>query len=383
MVGLLTYLPTTAYFPQFFFLLAFVYIVIRERTVLLDSFSKFRIDPIHPLNWNFLIILLIIGFSSINRLIHWDSIPSFAGLFPYFILLIPTYFIARGFKKEDAKILVGFILAEALVVLIESYYGVSTFDESLAGFKVFEEGSMAYSQRPLGISESSSHIASKLFLAWLMIDFFKFKSKLWWLVKLTLLGAIISTFNRSVLLSLGVFVGLYYLVKFWSLKYKLENAIVGLVAGIIGASGLITVLILKGRFIIGQLTRDTGTVELTGREYLWIDFLAFIKEHLIFGNNSVKLWMDGYHAHNSYIEVIATNGVFISMLYFALIYRNIRKSNWFYVVPILVYGLTQYGFFWGISLMDILFYVILFQVTPKDDTTLNPLPIELTLSGKQ
>jgi len=221
MVGLLTYLPTTAYFPQFFFLLAFLYVLIRDKEMLLKSFSEFRNNPKHPINWNFLIIVLIIFFSALNRLIHWDSAGSISEIFPYFILLVPTYVIAIGFRFSDAKVLVAFVAIEAVVVLIEAYFNVSTFDRSLEGFRQFEEGSIAYFHRPLGISLSSSHIASKLFLSWLMIDFFKFKSKLWWFVKALLLVAIVLTFNRSVLLSVGVFVALYYSVSFLKLKYKL------------------------------------------------------------------------------------------------------------------------------------------------------------------
>ena len=109
--------------------------------------------------------------------------------------------------------------------------------------------------------------------------------------------------------------------------------------------------------------------------YVIAGFAAFyLLAGALLGNNSIKLWLDGYHAHNAYIEVIATNGVFIALLYFTLIYRNIRKSNWVYVIPILIFGLTQYGFFWGISLMDILFYVILFKTI--SDSEANPSLIE-------
>ena len=384
MIGLLTYLPTTAYIPQFFFLITFFFVLIRDREIFLSAFSDFRQDSSHPINWNFLIIVLIIVFSFINRFIHWDSLGKVSEMFPYFILLIPTYVIAVGFRKSDAVVLVSLVGVEAIIVILESYFGVSTFDSSLAGFIEFDSGGLAYFQRPLGLSSSSSHIASKLLLSWLMIDFFKFKHKLWWLVKAMLLMAIVLTFNRSVLLSLGVYLMLFYTASFLDLKYKLENAVVGFIAGVIGFISVTAVVILKGQDLISQLTRNTGKIELTGREFLWADFWVFIQDHLVFGNNSVKLWLDGYHAHNSYIEVIATNGVLITLLYFLLIYRNVKKSNWVYVLPILVFGITQYGFFWGISLMDILFYVILFKaISNYEIESLNPLPIEPILSRKQ
>ena len=376
MLGLLTYLPTTAYLPQYFFLLAFFHVLFRDRSRFLGDFTKFRNSPAHKVNWNFLIVLVIILLSTVNRLIHWDDVGGLSELVPYFFLLIPSYFIAISFTKADAKVLVTLIAFESLMVVLESVMGVSTFDTMLTGFSTFEEGSFAYFSRPLGISASSSHIATKLFLAWLMLDFYEFKNKMWLGIKILLLAGILLTFNRSVLLSLVVYIALKQLVSFFKLKYKLDNAIVGFVAGVLGLISVVTLVVLKGESIINQITRNTGKVELTGREYVWADFMEFISRNLVFGNNSVKLWLDGYHAHNSFIEVIATNGVFIALLYFILIGRNIRNSNWYYVVAILVFGLTQYAFFWGLSLFDILFWVILFQIPDERKESNSPVLTE-------
>lgn len=360
MLGLLSYLPTTAYLPQFTFLLAFLYVLIRDRERLLEQFENFVKQPNHPINYNLIIILTIIILSAVNRLIHWDSVANASDIFPYFILLIPTYFIATGLNQKDVKVLSLLVTLEAIVVIIEYYLGVSTFDSSLSGFKEFGMDEAAYSSRPLGISASSSHIASKLFVAWLLLDFFKIRSVWSQLSRVFMLIAIVFTFNRSVMLSMGVYLVLSNLNSFLMMKYELEKAILGMLKAGIGLVGVVTVLVFKGGEIINQLTRNTGKVELTGREYIWMDFWKFIQEHLIFGNGSIKLWLDGYHAHNSYIEVIATNGVFIALVYFLLVARNIKRSNWFMVVPILVFGLTQYAFFWGVSLFDIAFWIILF-----------------------
>jgi hypothetical protein len=43
-----------------------------------------------------------------------------------------------------------------------------------------------------------------------------------------------------------------------------------------------------------------------------------------------------------------------------LIFRNITKKNAIFVLLIIVYSLFQYGIFWGISLLDIIFFQILF-----------------------
>ncbi len=362
MIGLLTYLPTTAYFPQYFFLLAFLYALVRDREKLLKDFYGFRNDSKHSINWNFLIIALIIFFSSLNRIIHWDSARELTDFFPYFVLLVPTYVLAITFKRSDAKVLIGLIVLEALVVIAEWTTGVSTFDRSLEGFSAFAADELAYFQRPLGLSESSSHIASKLFLAWLLLDFFKLKEKIWLVAKVIIFLGVFMTFNRSVILALGIYLVISQGMSFLTLRYKLENAWIAFVSFGIGLIGFVGVVLFKGQELINQFTRNKGTIELTGREYIWADFIKFIQENLIYGNHSIKLWLDGYHAHNAYIELIATNGIFIAALYFLLIYRNMKSSNWMFVLPILIFGLTQYAFFWGISLFDIVFWVILFQV---------------------
>ncbi|UTW67315.1 hypothetical protein KFE94_04155 [bacterium SCSIO 12643] len=287
-------------------------------------------------------------------------------VFPYFILLIPTYVIAVSFKRNDARVLVSLIAVEAIVVILERVAGISTFDRSLPGYMVFNGGELAYFQRPLGLSESSSLIASKLLIAWLFIDYFRLKEWFFALVKILIGVAILITFNRSVIMSLGVYWVLRNASHFMKMRYTVDNAIKGTIGTVVVIVGVVVGLVLKGESILNQFTRNQGTVELTGREYIWLDFFEFIKEHLLFGNNSIKLWLDSYHAHNSYLELIATNGIFISALYFAFIYRNVRWSNGLYILPILIFGLTQYAFFWGVSIVDIVLWVILFDSYHKN-----------------
>ena len=379
MLGLLTYLPTTAYFPQYFFIAVFLYVLIRDRGVFLDAFSQFQNNSSHKLNWNFLIIILIILLSTINRLIHWDSVKTLGELFPYFLLLIPTYIIAIRFRKVDAIVLILLVAFESLFTIAQWKAGVSTFDTSLEGFVVFGDSELAYFQRPLGLSLNSSNIASKMLLSWLLIDFFRLRSWKWNLIKGLILFGVYVTFNRSVIMALAFYLIFSNIQSFLSLRYKLENAVVGLIATITGLAGVGMVIFYKGQEIINQFTRNQGKVELTGREHIWQDFLLFIQEHLVYGNNSIKLWMNGYHAHNSFIELIATNGVFISFVYFTLVYRNIKLSNWVFVTTIFVFGLTQYAFFWGISLADIVLWVFLFQIVeqPKTNPSWQEQPVRV------
>lgn len=356
--------------PQFVFLFAALAIIFRERMRVSESLTLFYKDPRHLVDWNFLIILIIVILSAVNRMIHWDHIPSLRDFFPYFILIIPTYILSIYLSRIDAKVIVFFVTIESLVVALEWYFGVSSFDTSLSGFRQFTEGELMYNNRPIGLSDNSSLIAYKLLLAWLMIDFFRLKGVLFYVCKVLILAGMLFTFNRSVLLSFSVYLMLFGVKEFLQFKFEKSKAVVALIGGIGGVCLLGFLVYSKLDVIIGQLTRNTGEVELTGRQYIWADFIEFIQHNLIFGNSCIKLWLDGYHAHNSYIQVVATNGVLIALVYFALLYRNIKLRNLIYIVPILVLGLTQYAFYWGISFLDIIFGAFLYQFWSSADDEL-------------
>lgn len=361
MIGILIYIASTSYMPQFVFLIAAICIVYRERQSVSEALTGFYSDPKSFINWNFLIILIIVLFSFINRMVHWDYIPNLRDAFPYFVLIIPTYFLSIYLKKQDAKWIVGGIALEAIVVILEWYFGVSTFDTSLSGFREFSEGGLMYSNRPIGLSDNSSLVAYKLILGWMLVDYFRFKNWFFGVLKGVILVALVLTFNRSVLISFLIYIALFGFKQVFTFQYDRSKAVLWLIFGVIGVFALAITVYSKIDVLIGQFTRNTGEIELTGRQYIWLDFWEFIKQNLAWGNASIKLWLDSYHAHNSYIQVIATNGVFIASLYFTLIYRNIRLHNISFVLPILVLGLTQYAFYWGISFLDIIMGTFLYQ----------------------
>jgi O-antigen ligase len=140
---------------------------------------------------------------------------------------------------------------------------------------------------------------------------------------------------------------------------------------------IVFIIISNLDLLINQFTRGYGHVELTGRDIIWGIYSDYIKNHFLLGNNSQKYFinMDGntYHAHNSYLQLLATNGFIISLFYFILIIINIKKNNFPYIFPVLLFALTQYVIFWGISLEDVFFLYFLlspkyFRKDPKENT---------------
>ena len=122
--------------------------------------------------------------------------------------------------------------------------------------------------------------------------------------------------------------------------------------------------------LVFQFTRGSGGVELSGRSEIWTFFLLFISDNFIFGNGSVKLYAEGgMHAHNSFLQLLANNGIVLSFLYIAWLGININKNNFIYVISILIFSTAQYGVFWGTSVMDITLFLLLF--TPLGNSNVN------------
>jgi O-antigen ligase len=284
--------------------------------------------------------------------------PSF---FPQFILLPLTLFIATQFNKQDARVLTFMVAFEVGIAVLEYFAGVSTFFTGLKNYETFADSELMYFHRPLGLSANSSILAVKCLLALLLIDFFnRYQSlidKALWLI---LLVGVYLTFGRTVFLSLLVFFG--FKTYHW---YKSKKSAVVWFYAVFGAVIVfvfaVDFLIEHQETLVNQLTRNTKKVDLSGREKVWPFYLMFIKENLWFGNGSYKIWFGLYHAHNSFLQIIATNGIVISLLYFGLIATFINTKNLVYILTILVYSIFQYAIFWGVSITDIIFFFFLLE----------------------
>lgn len=358
MLGLLSFLPTTAFVPQYLFLLAGIWAFVRNpksvANVIQQATSKqVVVSPV------FVITFIILLASGLNFVLNAPDPIHTPVFFPQFVLMPITLFIASQLTRRDIDVLILLVGFEVLVAIAESIMGVSTFFSGLANYEVFEDSELLYFNRPLGLSVNSSILAVKCLLLILLIDFFNaykgWFNKLIWLL---LLVGIFITFPRSVFLALMVFFGF----KFW-FWLKADKPVVDWFYSLIGVAvvlfGLSFLIVENLEVIIKQLTRNTQKVDLTGRDKIWMFFTDFIADNPWFGNASHKLWFGNYHAHNSFLQVLSTNGVLIGSLYIVLILVYWVKRNFIYVATIITYGLFQYAFFWGISITDILFFYFL------------------------
>lgn len=347
MVSFLIFLGTISIFPPFVAYFSFFFI--KKKNPLINT----KIDT------NFLIILAIIILSFFNKVVGIHKAQNVIEIFPEIALMILVYWIALDFDLKWIKILISLIVIETFVVFVEYSLNITSFLPSL--YQELNDSELLYDSRPYGLSANSSNISLKIFLSILLLVKYKpFDNKLInILILVVLIGGVIITFNRTVIISL-----VFFSILLFFKNFKFDNK--RFVALLFIAIVIIFILFTNAEFILLQITRGReGESMLSGRVEIWKKFIVFIKENFILGNNSYKYYIDFYerkaHAHNSYLQVLATHGILIFILYILLVIRNIRRDNYVYIIPILIFSLSQYGIFWGFSITDIVLFIFYFN----------------------
>jgi hypothetical protein len=373
MLSLLIYLPTIADVPHYTFILSLLYLFIKNfKTIFYGKIysPKFSL--------NLLIILAIIGITIFYRILFFYKTTA-SDFFPYTVLLLLTYWIARSISEKEIRFLIILISIESLVTLLEYMYGVNTFLRYVNTYAQFPESEhLFYNRRTFGLSISSSIISGKLLLGFLLIDYLRMRRWVAWLIRLILIAGVVFTFNRTVISVLAVYFVLRLLIfltkileDMMILKTTRDRLMVIIFSSlIILAAGVLLYFYFDELFI--QFTRGKTPAkvsELSGRDLIWEKFISFIRNNWLVGNGSFKYTIDyiggtNVHAHNSFLQVMANNGIIVTLLYCILILINLNRRNLIFVGMIVLYSLTQYGIFWGISMMDVILFVFLFGKIP-------------------
>ncbi|PHR49237.1 MAG: hypothetical protein COA32_04070 [Fluviicola sp.] len=384
MFAFLLILPTFAFVPIYFFIFPAIYIVAKKS---LQGDFSYLPQSFNKINVNLLIIIAIVLASAINKWFHWGDELTILEFIPYTIATLIAFFLAKHLNERDLKIIVWLIVIEGIVVIFQYFLGVNTFFSALDHFndKISENPDLMYNRRALGLSQNSSIAAYKFFIGYLILDYFKLKRSVFFLARIILIAGIFFTFNRTVFLVAFIYL-LFSMLRLYSpiINNLLENRvhkkhIKYLLLAIISVLFLTVVSVVYYDLIINQVTRGNG-IDLSGRGKIWQDFRSFISENILFGNGSEKYYVPHRgklaHAHNSFLQVWAVHGVFILGLYLLLILRNINKRNLIFVILIVVYSLFQYGIFWGISLLDIVFFYFLFFGSSNIQKNKNELVVD-------
>jgi O-antigen ligase len=366
MLGLLTYLPTILRLPHALFAIALAFALARNYQSIIKLFAT----PL-KIHKTLVIILAIALLSIINMLINvYYNNTNF--YFPYPLGLIATFLIAISLKPKDIKIIFWLACFEALIVFIEFALNTDSIIPALSNLNS-ASSDLLYFNRPLGLSYNSSIAAYKFLAALLIADFINYKGKWIFVAKLVLIVGIFFTFSRTVFVVLAVYYIVKLIIRYKSILSQVLNLKINkkdfgylIITGLL-IIAFISIGILKFNNIKTQFTKGSDNIELSGREVIWPQFAEFIKENPIMGNYSHKYYADykhiknKAHAHNSFLQVMADNGIIIFGLYLLLIIININRRNALFISIFVLYSITQYGIFWGISLLDILFLSILMR----------------------
>lgn len=314
------------------------------------------------------LLLLIVGLSTINR--YFVGYDKLSGLdyVPDFFLVLAVFFLAKSLTIQGLKILAFLIAFEILVGIFEYATGIKSvfgYGEEYLGRA--ESIDYFYYRNVFGLSMNSSVLAQKAFFL-LLLSFFLspyLKRSLTAIFIALSAAGIFITFNRSAIFAATVFIGLSFIRM---VKEKQASVFQKIVLAMISVA-VIGIGLFYSETLVGQIFRGrefnlaAGEVDLSGRWGIWLNYVDFISQNPLWGNNSIKYFSEYSgrvaHGHNSFLQYFATNGLVIFLLMQFFVIRNIRFDNFNYVLAILVYSLAQYLVYWSFSLPDVLFFFFL------------------------
>lgn len=381
-IALLLFLPTTAFVGTYAYLLFIPIAWMTNKDEIVAFLISFKKTPFGAkyLRMAWLPVLILIAIL-VNSLYGGASLQSIA-MGP--LLLFPLTLLC-GLVIADSKVLrylMLFISIEILLGALEYAFGVNSFFYWLPKYYAFVDYESFYHTRVFGLSDNSSYLAQKVVVGFILMFFVPLQLKtkeLLLLVGVLLLGLIL-TFGRTAIVA--VFVATFlYLVAYavaWIAKRQVFYVNPSKKLLVI-MSGFIVFVAATFSFWVHQFTRlamlprfldaseeaeflrnmGLGNLEMAGRRELWIKALHFIQDNLVFGNFSQRFEVDGKHVHNSMLEYLATHGLLITLIMVVFITVNLRKSNLFIVGAIAIYSVGQFGIFWDISFLDVIFFGLL------------------------
>lgn len=299
------------------------------------------------------VIIFLVGF--VEKL---NPISNSSNLYiPYTFFIITSIFFSRYINRSVLVIIFILIVLEAFVGFLEYYLNTPYLIEphNYVEDKNFGAQNILYHHRVYGLSNTISIFSQKFFIGIMLLSFLnitRFKNVY---LCIFLLGLLV-TFNRTAIIASSCFIFLDWIVK-QRKKEFLKNYFLW---------GPIFVLgIFFYKDILHQFYRGGSNIDLSGRDFIFIEYINYIKNNLFLGNFVRKYWIliDGriLHAHNSYLETLASMGLILSVCLFYYFYSVITKNILVYIIPILLYSVFQYGILWGVSLLDIIFFYFIFS----------------------
>ena len=306
------------------------------------------------------IMLVIIFLSIINEFIYLLRFPEidvgFLYLIPYSFFIFLTIQASKVLDERIIRWLTVFFICDVLAAIYQKLMGFNSFFAATASDYT---GDMLYNLKVNGFNVNSVGLAYKMLFGLILYNKYP-KQQLvnkYVFYCFVAIGIILS-FSRTVILSVLIYLGTQLFFSPMKKQYKFLILLIGLVVSIV-------LIAPYWELIVLQMTRGSENLSdaSSGRDEVYNYFVNFILQNPIQGYGSFKLNIniDGilFHAHNSYLQIFANNGVIIGALYMAIILRNLNRNNIAYLFPILFAVFFQNIIFWGLNLYDLLFYKLL------------------------
>lgn len=413
--ALLLYFPTLANVRSEFYLLAIGAIVLFEKPSIIAEFKEFKSAPFQKkyLVSVWLVILIFSG-SLINKMVNGIDIVCMRDYYSSFYLFPLLILVSKYFGKVEVfKFLIALTVIEVIVGCIEYGIGTRSILVDLGDLNVIRDRSLLYNSRVNGLSIGSTIFAYKVLVAILLLEFSNIKQRMGWVIRAILLLGMIISFSRSVVTVVLIFWivrAIYGIVKarknrnvFKTVPFQFNVLMVILIvvfnSGIRyqlsrggheaetifsdveqGDVALDCSLIHTIEFQKAQsdpklqgwgekIMMRTEGVQSSGRKLIWVNYINFIENNLLFGMGSDKVMLRSWqpktgsykviHAHNSILMLLSTNGLLIFGLYIIFYLFKFKSRNYLPIAVIFIFSMINYGVFWGFSYLDVIFIVML------------------------
>lgn len=285
--------------------------------------------------------------------------------FPYFFPIIISFLIGASLEEKDLRVIVYLLLVESCVGIAEQLSGVVTFLPGVIESAEFADDELLYFRRAMGLCNAASTFSLHLLIGLMLLQYQRKNIPRYLLCSFLICLAIICTFNRTILIvaiPFEIYIIYCYINEHFS-KVKYAKRLFSLAV----FAGIVVVVYISYDLIVLQFTRGGMDNGLTGRPYIWGNYISFIKSHFFLGNCGYRTLLlyhgEPNHAHNSFLQIAANVGVPLALYYLMVLLMRVDKNNRQYIIPLFLASVTQYEIFWGISFADIiLFYFLSYNV---------------------
>lgn len=365
-------------------------------------------------------VILFVFLALMNKIINGGEISCLKDYYAAFYLIPVLLFTGkRLFTRRTYVVFIAFVLIETAFGVIQYLTNDRSLLLPLTEETFIKTKALLYDSRVYGFGVNSSVFALHILIAFLFLLAAGFKRLTYWLIYFGLIGGMLLSFGRAVVVVAVLFFLMSFVQLLWINRKELKQFIVHrYFLRVVLSTILFIGLLFVTPWMQDNLARggkseqleynnlafswdtipmscsekhalpfkepsqlDTTTtlsrnfLELTkrintsGRKLIWLNYVDFLSDHPWTGNGSNKLQFRALdpktrkvnliHAHNSFFVFFGSHGFILGALYMLLLLVWWQRKNVAIIGVILVYSLLQYGIFWGVSLMDIVFISVL------------------------